>query len=156
MTVQKKKGGGAGAKDEQISKKGSVPNSVLLAAWYRSRAAGKLTPELAGLIYTLVDKYSLHPSFRNYSFRDDLVSEGVLNLCANWHKFDPERIILAGGSPNPFSWMTTACYRSFLLVLHEEKNQRNIRDELIMERGGSPSYGYADNSSDNAFQGSTE
>ncbi len=65
-----------------------------------------------------------------------MVSFAVVNLCANWHKFDPEK------SDNPFAFYTTACYRSFLQYLSDEKKQRTIRDELLVDAGVNPSFSY--------------
>jgi hypothetical protein len=69
-----------------------------------------------------------------------MVAFAVVNLCANWHKFDPEI------SNQPFSFYTTAVYRSFLQYLSDEKKQRNIRDELLVEAGANPSFSYQERS----------
>lgn len=101
---------------------------------------GKLSSTLAKYLNMIAERYSYSPSFGGYSFREDMVSFAVVNLVANWHKFDPAK------SDNPFAFYTTACYRSFLQYLADEKKQRNIRDELLVDAGANPSFSYQDKS----------
>jgi hypothetical protein len=67
-----------------------------------------------------------------------MVSFALVNLIANWHKFDPTK------SDNPFAFYTTACYRSFLQYLADEKKQRDIRDTLLVDAGANPSFSFQD------------
>jgi DNA-directed RNA polymerase specialized sigma subunit len=112
-----------------------------LVAIAEDKANGRvLSSKLAKYLHMIATRYSYSPSFANYSFREDMVSFAVVNLCANWYKFDPEK------SDNPFAFYTTACYRSFLQYLADEKKQRNIRDELLVDAGANPSFSYQDRS----------
>ena len=133
-----------------------VTNAQLLEAFHEAKAAGKLTDRLAKYLMMVAERYSFHPWFANYSFREDMVASAVVNLCANWHKFNPEK----QENPNPFSYYTTACYRSFLSYLDAERKERDIRDELLIEAGANPSFNYSDRhsasgktSDDTAFTG---
>lgn len=116
---------------------------------------GKLSSTLAKYLNMIAERYSYSPSFGGYSFREDMVSFAVVNLVANWHKFDPTK------SDNPFAFYTTACYRSFLQYLADEKKQRNIRDELLVDAGANPSFSYQEKSKggktsdDTAFRSSS-
>ncbi len=112
------------------------------------------TDKLAKGLWMIAERYSFSPSFAGYSFREDMVAFAVVNLVANWYKFDPTK------SDNPFAFYTTAAYRSFLQFLHEEKKQRNIRDELLIDAGANPSFSYQDraktaSSDDTAFRSSS-
>ena len=116
-----------------------VTNAQLLEAIAADQANGKkLSPKLAKYLYMIAERYSFSSSFGGYSFREDMVSFAVVNLCANWHKFDPEK------SDNPFAFYTTAAYRSFLQYLADEKKQRDIRDQMLVEAGANPSFSYQD------------
>lgn len=117
-----------------------VTNADLMAAIAADKKTGVLSNKLAKYLYMIAEKYSYHPSFAGYSFREDMVASAVANLCANWFKFDPEV------SNQPFSFYTTAVYRSFLQYLSDEKKQRNIRDELLVEFGANPSFSYQERS----------
>lgn len=117
-----------------------VTNAQLLEAIRDDKEAGKLSPKLAKYLHLIAERYSYSPSFGGYSFREDMVSFALVNLCANWYKFDPTK------SDNPFAFYTTAVYRSFLQYLADEKKQRDIRDEMLIDAGANPSFSYQDRS----------
>lgn len=94
------------------------------------------SPKLAKMLWMIAERYSYSPSFANYSFREDMVSVAVMNLCANWYKYNPEK------SDNPFAFYTTAAYRSFLQYLADEKKHRDLRDKLLVEAGAAPSFSF--------------
>ena len=126
-------------KERSKSTKGHyVTNAQLLAEFHVAKAKGELTPLMAKYLMMVAEKYSYHPWFARYSFREDMVNTAVVNLCANWHKFNPEKQEI----PNPFSYYTTACYRSFLSYLDDENTERDIRDKLLVEAGSNPSFNY--------------
>jgi len=127
-------------KAKTISTRGHyVTNAQLLEAIAADKANNKtLSPRLAKYLYMIAERYSYSSSFGGYSFREDMVSFAVVNLCANWHKFDPDK------SDNPFAFYTTAAYRSFLQYLADEKKQRDIRDQMLVEAGANPSFSYQD------------
>ena len=134
-------------------KKFYLTNAELLESIAEARTAGKLTNRLAKNLHLLAERYSYKGNWVNYSFREDMVSSAVLNLCANWHKFDPDR----SESPNPFAFYTTAVYRSFLQYISDEKKHRDIRDELLIDSGANPSFSYQErhgskSSDDTAFR----
>lgn len=127
-----------------------VTNAQLLPEIQACKDNGnKLSNTLAKYLYMIAERYSYSPSFGGYSFREDMVSFAVVNLCANWHKFDPAK------SDNPFAFYTTACYRSFLQYLADEKKQRNIRDELLIDSGANPSFSYQERSKDGKMSDET-
>lgn len=117
-----------------------VTNAELLPAIAADKLAGKLSSKLAKMLYMIAERYSYSSSFGGYSFREDMVSFAVVNLCANWHKFDPAK------SDNPFAFYTTAAYRSFLQYLADEKKQRDIRDQMLVDAGANPSFSFQERS----------
>jgi DNA-directed RNA polymerase specialized sigma24 family protein len=127
-----------------------VTNAQLLEAIEADKANGQvLSPLLAKYLWMIAERYSHSPSFGGYSFREDMVSFAVVNLCTNWYKFDPEK------SDNPFAFYTTAAYRSFLQYLSDEKKQRDIRDSLLVDAGASPSFAYQEKSKTGGNTGRT-
>lgn len=129
-------------KAKSVSTRGHyVTNAQLLEAIAADKANGKkLSPKLAKYLFMIAERYSFSSSFGGYSFREDMVSFAVVNLCANWHKFDPEK------SDNPFAFYTTAAYRSFLQYLADEKKQRDIRDQMLVDAGANPSFSFQERS----------
>jgi len=152
-TVHQKTTPAKRAKSTGSTKTHYVTNAQLMEAIAKDKANGnKLSPELARMLYMIAERYSFIPSFGQYTFREDMVSFAVVNLCANWHKFDPEK------SDNPFAFYTTAAYRSFLQYLADEKKQRDIRDQMLVDAGANPSFSFQErnrsslNSDDTAFR----
>ena len=128
-------------REKSTSTKGHyVQKEELLNEIAECKKTGVLSSQLSKYLWLIAERYSFSPSFGRYSFREDMVSFAVVNLVANWHKFDPER------SDNPFAFYTTAVYRSFLQYLADEKKQRDIRDELLVEAGANPSFSFQDKS----------
>lgn len=114
-----------------------VTNAQLLEEIQACKKNGnKLSGTLAKYLHMIAERYSFSSSFGGYSFREDMVSFAVVNLVTNWHKFDPAK------SDNPFAFYTTAVYRSFLQYLADEKKQRDIRDELLVDAGANPSFSF--------------
>jgi len=69
------------------------------------------------------------PNFINYTFRDDLVSDGIENCILYAHNFDPEK------SKNPFSYFTQIIYFAFLRRIEREKKQSYIKHKLTEKLG---------------------
>lgn len=125
------------------TRKPYVTNKELLEAIAEDKANGMvLSPRLAKYLWMIAERYSYSPSFGGYSFREDMVAYAVVNLCTNWHKFDPTK------SENPFAYFTTSAYRSFLAYLADEKKQRDIRDTMLMDSGANPSFSFQDRMKD--------
>lgn len=124
-------------REKSTSKKGwYVDNDDLLATVIADKKTGVCSDKLARYLLLIAERYSYSPSFVHYSYREDMVQLAALNLSKNWHKFDETRF------SNPFAFYTTAVYRSFLNFLEVEKEERNIRDALLVEAGANPSYSY--------------
>lgn len=124
-------------REKKLTEDGNyVRNSELLPVVIEAKRLGHVTDELVRMIQKIATRYSLKYNFVGYSYREDMVSVAVMNLCNNALKFDPEK------SSNPFSFYTTAIYHSFLQYMAYEKNHRNIRDALIVDAGSNPSFNF--------------
>ena len=60
---------------------------------------------------------SNRPNFINYTFKEDMVFDGVENCIRYCHNFDPDK------SKNPFSYFTQIVYYAFLRRIEKEKKQ---------------------------------
>lgn len=114
-----------------------VTNKDLLVAHAAAMRQKQLTPELAKMLSEIAERYSYHPWFKGYSFREDLVAEAKVVLVKNWHKFD------ASKGSNPFAFFTTTCYRAFQSYLADEKYEANVKDLLRVELGADPSWNFS-------------
>jgi DNA-directed RNA polymerase specialized sigma subunit len=115
-----------------------LTNADLLPAVLEAKQVGKITDKLARMLMLLTDRYSRKANFNGYSFREDMVSAALINLCQNALKFNPEK------SSNPFAFYTTAIKNSFLQFMLDEKKQRYIRDTLLVESGHNASHSFMD------------
>jgi len=113
-----------------------VTNGKMLPEVIKSKEGGKISDELARMLMMLTRKYSQRPCFINYTYKEDMISDALVNLCQNALKFNPEK------SSNPFAYYTTCIHSSFLQYLNTEKKHRRIRDQLLVEIGESPSFNF--------------
>tara|TARA_Y100001938_G_C8070750_1_gene422906 strand:+ start:462 stop:1025 length:564 start_codon:yes stop_codon:yes gene_type:complete len=72
---------------------------------------------------------SYKPNFINYTFRDDMISDGIENCLQYIDNFDPDK------SKNPFAYFTQIIYYAFLRRIQKEKKQLYIKYRAL-ERSG--------------------
>lgn len=111
-------------------------NRDMLAEVIQSKADDYPTPKLAKMFMLLVDRYGSKYSYANYTYNDDMRAYALMSLVKTWRAFKPEK------SSNPFAFFTQCIKNSFIQYLNQEKKQRNIRDELLVDKGLTPSYTY--------------
>jgi DNA-directed RNA polymerase specialized sigma subunit len=111
-------------------------NAQLLPEVIKSKEQGKISNELARMLMKLTQRYATSPAFNGYSYRDDMVSEAMVDLCKSALKFNPEK------SDNPFAFYTTCITNSFFGFLNKEKKHRKIRDQLLIDIGENPSFNF--------------
>lgn len=111
-------------------------NKDLLAQVVLSKSKVKMSGELAKMLQLLTSRYAKKGNFANYTYNDDMQSYAMLMLVKTWNSFDPAK------SSNPFAFFTQCIKNSFIQYLNYEKRQRDIRDEVLVDSGLSPSYNY--------------
>ena len=122
----------------EVTAKYYLTNSRLLPEVIKSKEEGRMSDELAKMLMLLTRKYAMRPCFSGYTYREDMISEALANLCQNALKFNPEK------SDNPFAFYTSCINHSFLQFLNIEKKHRRIRDQLLIDLGENPSYNFSD------------
>ena len=80
-------------------------------------------------IMKIATHLSYKPNFINYTFREEMISDGVENCLQYIDNFDPEK------SKNPFAYFTQIIYFAFLRRIQKEKKQLEIKTKII-ERSG--------------------
>ena len=71
---------------------------------------------------------SYRPNFINYTYREEMISDGIENCLQYATNFDPEK------SKNPFAYFTQIIYYSFLRRIAKEKKQSHVKNKMI-EKG---------------------
>jgi hypothetical protein len=97
---------------------------------------GKMTNKLALMFMKLVERYGHRGNWRGYTYIDEMKSQALLQLSQIGLQFDESR----SESPNPFAYYTAAITNSFTRVLNIEKRNQNIRDDILIMHGATPSY----------------
>jgi DNA-directed RNA polymerase specialized sigma24 family protein len=95
-------------------------NSVLEA-----EASGEPRPrvtEYIGSCFLLIaQRLSYRPNFMNYTYKDDMISDGIENALAYIDNFNPEK------SNNPFAYFTQIIYYAYIRRIQKEKRQTYIK-----------------------------
>ena len=83
-------------------------------------------PDYVGsCLLKIANRLSTKPNFINYTFREEMVSDGIEN-CINYiNNFDPQK------SQNPFAYFTQIIYYAFLRRIQKEKKQLYIKHKSI-------------------------
>jgi hypothetical protein len=69
----------------------------------------------------IAEGLSHKPNFINYSYRDEMMSDGIENCLQYFNNFDPEK------SKNPFAYFTQVIYFAFLRRIQKEKKQLYVK-----------------------------
>ena len=83
-------------------------------------------PEYIGeCLLKISTRLSTKPNFINYTYRDEMISDGIEN-CINYiGNFNPEK------STNPFAYFTQIIYYAFLRRIQREKKQLYIKHKSL-------------------------
>ena len=65
----------------------------------------------------IANHLSYRPNFINYTYRDEMISDGIENCLQYVKNFNPEK------SNNPFAYFTQIIYYAFLRRIQKEKKQ---------------------------------
>jgi len=95
---------------------------------------GSITNKLAKMFILMVNKYAQRSNWRGYTYLDEMKGQALLQLAQMSLKFDEYK------SDNPFSYYTASVSNSFTRVLNLEKKNQDLRDDLLIDSGASPSF----------------
>jgi hypothetical protein len=95
---------------------------------------GSITNKLAKMFILMVNKYGQRGNWRSYTYLEEMKGQALLQLVQMGLQFDESK------SDNPFSYYTQSLQNSFTRVLNLEKKNQDIRDDLLIDCGASPSF----------------
>ena len=72
-------------------------------------------------IFQIATRLATKPNFSGYSYKEDMISDGIENCLQYIHNFNPEK------SNNPFAYFTQIIWYAFLRRIQKEKKQMYIR-----------------------------
>lgn len=76
-------------------------------------------------ILMIATRLSTKPNFVNYSYREEMISDGVENCICYFDNFDPSK------TKNPFAYFTQIIYFAFLRRILKEKKQLYIKHKSL-------------------------
>ena len=94
-----------------------------------NESLGKRQPPVTNYIGECFLKIATHlsyrPNFINYTYRDEMISDGIENCLQYVKNFNPEK------SKNPFAYFTQIIYYAFLRRIAKEKKQTHVKNKMI-------------------------
>ena len=97
----------------------------------QAKKDGKQPPPITNYIgecfLKIANHLSYRPNFINYTFRDDMISDGIENCLQYLDNFNPKT------SNNPFAYFTQIIYYAFVRRIQKEKKQITIKQRMIQE-----------------------
>ena len=91
----------------------------------RKRKKPPVTNYIGECFLKIANHLSYRPNFINYTFRDDMISDGIENCLQYLKNFNPDK------SNNPFAYFTQIIYYAFIRRIQKEKKQSNIKYKMI-------------------------
>ena len=80
----------------------------------------RISDYIGKCLYKIANKLSTKPCFIGYSFRDEMISDGVENCIVYFDDYDPLK------SQNPFAYFTQIIFYAFLRRIGKEEKNRYI------------------------------
>lgn len=77
----------------------------------------------------IAEHLSRKPNFISYTYRDEMISDGVENCLMYFRNFDPAK------SKNPFAYFTQIIYYAFLRRIMREKKQLYVKYKATQQFG---------------------
>lgn len=93
----------------------------------------KVTNYIGHCIWQIATRLASKPNFSGYSYKDDMIMDGVENCLLYMHNFDPEK------TQNPFAYFTQIIWYAFLRRIAKEKKQMYVRyksSQSMLSNGG--------------------
>ena len=101
----------------------------VLKAQKSGRKRPMVTNYIGECFLKIANHLSYRPNFINYTYRDDMISDGIENCLQYMNNFDPDK------SDNPFAYFTQIIYYAFIRRIQKEKKQMQVKAKIIANAG---------------------
>jgi len=95
--------------------------SAVLEAQEKGTERPRVPNYIGDCLFKIATHLARKPNFSNYTFKEDMVSDGVENCLLYIDNFDPAK------SQNPFAYFTQIIYYAFLRRIQKEKKHLYIK-----------------------------
>jgi DNA-directed RNA polymerase specialized sigma subunit len=117
---------------------GYLSNQEMFKEVLKCQSNDQISDSLGKMFMIMSRRIATKPNFSGYSYKDEMIGNGVVACCAALHKFDPEK------SENTFAYYTSIIHNAFIQILNKEKKQHDIRDALLVSQNMTPSFGFSE------------
>ena len=93
----------------------------------KKQAKPPVTDYIGSCFLKIANHLSYRPNFINYTYRDDMISDGIENCLQYLDNFNPDK------SNNPFAYFTQIIYYAFVRRILKEKKQTIIKQKMIAD-----------------------
>ena len=104
-----------------------VERKVLLK---EAEEEGESKPQISNYLGECILKISNHlsyrPNFINYTYKEEMISDGIENSLQYIDNFDPEK------SKNTFAYFTQIIYYAVISRIAKEKKQQKIKERILL------------------------
>ena len=93
----------------------------------------RLPNYIGDCIWQIATRLASKPNFSGYTYKEDMIMDGVENCLLYMHNFNPEK------TENPFAYFTQIIWYAFLSRIAKEKKQMYVRYKLsqsMLSNGG--------------------
>ena len=94
-------------------------------SWKEEDTPTPITNYIGECFLKIATHLSYRPNFINYTYRDEMISDGIENCLQYVSNFNPEK------SNNPFAYFTQIIYYAFLRRIAKEKKQSHVKNKII-------------------------
>lgn len=104
-------------------------NKLLVEYFYAKKENPniRVSDQIGKMIIAIARNISHRYNFSNYTFLDEMVSDGIYDAFRSVNTFDPEK------SNNPFGYLSRIIFRAFVRRIVKENKERQNRNDLAYE-----------------------
>lgn len=93
---------------------------------YKQDESTKISDYIGVCIMQICTRLSSKPNFSGYSYKDEMVSDGIENCLAAVKSFNPDK------SKNPFAYFTQIAWNAFIRRITKEKKEVYIKHKNMV------------------------
>lgn len=109
------------AKKHYVNNKDFLDAVVAYKELLKEKSDARVPHYVGECIMKICERLSTNRNFIGYSFRDEMISDGIENCIASVHLFNPEK------TNNPFAYFTQIAWNAFLRRIMKEKKEQYIK-----------------------------
>ena len=84
-------------------------------------------------ILDIAKHYATKHNFSGYSYKDEMISDGVLQTLKMIKNFDGTKMMRNGQKASAFNYISLIIFQSFLRRIEKEKHQQQIKNKSLIE-----------------------